>query len=99
MAINHSPRLHIALFAALLLILGAIVPVLAQQGTTLTLGAVDSSAFPQVHVSLMVNDALGASVANLTAADFQVFEDGIKVPATLIAVALDESQPLSLVLA
>ncbi|MBX2997507.1 MAG: VWA domain-containing protein [Caldilineaceae bacterium] len=71
----------------------------AQENATISISRVDSTRFPQVQVDFFVTDGLGAPLVNLVAADFQIFEDGIKVPASAVAVDPNSDQPLSLVLA
>jgi hypothetical protein len=89
----------ISLALLLPLLLLAVAPARAQDGGLLSIGAVDSTNFPQVHFDLFISDVSGLPVTSLTAADFQLFEDGIKVPASAIMVEPSDSQPVGLVMA
>jgi VWFA-related protein len=75
-------------------------------GLVVTITHVDSQSFPQVMAYVTVSDAGGWPLGVLTAADFQVFEDGSQVPAASLVVEMkrddsrrDDSQDLGLVLA
>lgn len=95
---SRFPPIRVSAFvlALLLLLVGR---AFAQEAATITISRVDSTQFPQVQVDFFVTDALGAPLANLVAADFQIFEDGVKVPASAVAVEPNNDQPLNLVLA
>ncbi len=67
----------------------------AQSSATLSINSVDTSAFPQVVVNLARNS--GSST--LSAADLQIFEDGLKVPAGSIELASGDAEPINFVLA
>ena len=71
----------------------------AQEASRIAIDNVDSSGFPAVVIDLAVVDDLGVPLPQLTAADFQIFEDGRKVPAGSIVLEPDESQPIGLVFA
>jgi hypothetical protein len=89
----------ISLGILLLLLLISVVFAHAQESGQLSITHVDSTRFPQVHVDLVVSGDGGGSLTNLTAADFQLFEDGIKVPTSAIVVERGNSQPVGLVMA
>lgn len=86
----------VVVIALLLLLTGR---AFAQEGATITISRVESTQFPRVQVDFFVTDRVGVPLANLVAADFQIFEDGIKAPASAVAVEPNTDQPLSLVLA
>ncbi|MBI1298432.1 VWA domain-containing protein [bacterium] len=90
-------RLFGTLTMMLLLSLIWVRPMLAQT-SAIVINAVDDSAFPQVSVTATVQ---GTSVAGrpLTVADFQLFEEGQRVPASSILIESGDRQPLSLVIA
>lgn len=69
------------------------------QAPTVTIQSVDSQNFPAVNASLAVTDAAGHPVANLTASNFQISEDGSPVSPANFTLAAQEGEPLSLVLA
>ena len=71
----------------------------AQEASQILIDNVDASAFPTVLIDLSVADDLGVPLPQLTAADFQVFEDGNKVPASSITLEPAENQPIGLVFA
>ncbi len=71
----------------------------AQDASRIAIDNVDSSGFPIVIIDLAVVDDLGVPMPQLTAADFQIFEDGRKVPTGSIELEPDESQPIGLVFA
>ncbi len=71
----------------------------AQDASRIAIDSVDASGFPAVVIDLAVVDDLGVPLPQLTAADFQIFEDGRKVPAGSIVLEPDESQPIGLVFA
>ncbi len=71
----------------------------AQDGSRIAIDNVDTSGFPAVVIDLAVVDDLGVPLPQLTAADFQIFEGGRKVPAGSIVLEPDESQPIGLVFA
>ena len=73
--------------------------VAAQQPSQISIDNVDASAFPTVVIDLAVADDLGVPLPQLTAADFQIFEDGRKVPAGSIVLEPDESRPIGIVFA
>lgn len=74
-------------------------PLYAQEASRIVIDNVDSSAFPTVVIDLAVADELGVPLPELTAADFQIFEDGRKVAASSIALEPDESRPIGIVFA
>ena len=74
-------------------------PLYAQEASRITVDNVDASGFPTVIVDLAVADDLGVPLPQLTAADFQIFEDGRKVPASSIVLEPDESRPIGFVFA
>lgn len=71
----------------------------AQDASRISIDNVDSSGFPAVVIDLAVVDDFGVPLPQLTAADFQIFEDGRKVPAGSIVLQPDESQPIGLIFA
>lgn len=71
----------------------------AQGGPTVTIDRVDATDFPNIVVDLTVADSFGVPLPGLTAPDFQVFEDGRKVPTGSIVVEPENSAPVGLVLA
>ncbi|MBI3959368.1 MAG: VWA domain-containing protein, partial [Chloroflexi bacterium] len=73
--------------------------VYAQGASRIVIDNVDASRFPTVVIDLAVADDLGVPLPQLTAADFQIFEDGRKVPASSIVLEPNESQPIGFVFA
>ena len=71
----------------------------AQEASRIVVDNVDASRFPTVVIDLAVADDLGVPLPQLTAADFQIFEDGRKVAASAIALEPDESRPVGFVFA
>ena len=71
----------------------------AQEPSRITVDTVDTSQFPTVVVDMVVADDLGVPLSQLSAADFQIFEDGRKVPASSIVLEPDESRPIGIVFA
>lgn len=59
--------------------------------------AVDSSRFPEVDIYIHATDSAGLPIANLTAADVALQEEGSATPAGDLVVAPDVSQPLQLI--
>jgi hypothetical protein len=98
MSSSRFPPIRVSVFVIVLLLLWA-GRAFAQEEATITISRVESAQFPRVQVDFFVTDAVGAPLANLVAADFQIFEDGVKVPAGAVAVEPNNDQPLSLVLA
>ncbi|MEZ4832361.1 MAG: VWA domain-containing protein [Caldilineaceae bacterium] len=72
-------------------------PGAAQTSSAIVIDTVDDSAFPQVDVDVTVQGA--AAQRPLTVADFQLFEDGRRVPASSILVETGDAQPMNLVIA
>ncbi len=94
-----SARVLAVIWLALVFSLAWVAGAIAQgEGAAVTITGIESQAFPQVTVSVAVADENGP-LTGLTAADFQIFEDGREVPATNIAVVEATLQDLRLVLA
>lgn len=64
---------------------------------TLTVNQVDASAYPSVRVVVTVLDGRGVPVQGLTAAQFQAFEGQDALPVESVQAAIDEQQPLSVI--
>jgi VWFA-related protein len=80
-----SVRNKLVSFAVLCLALAVISgPVLAQEGSSVQINALDDGDFPTLTVVASVLDANGRPVTGLTAEDFDVLEDG--APANLLDV-------------
>lgn len=99
MACITRVRLFSTLTMLLVLILHFVLPTTAQtsSSSSISISQVDDSAFPQVDVSITVQGS--AASTPLTVADFQLFEDGQRIPASSILVEAGDRQPLSLVIA
>ncbi len=85
--------------ALMILFFVATMPVslLAQSTSSIVINSIDDSAFPQVDVAITVSGALAGT--DLSVADFQLFEDGLRVPASAVEVVPGDTQPMNLVLA
>ncbi len=90
-------RLFGTLMMLLLLTLICVQPIIAQV-PSIVIDAVDDSAFPQVNVTVTVQGA-AAQGRPLTISDFQLFEDGQRVPASAILVEATDTQPVNMVIA
>jgi VWFA-related protein len=99
MARVHLSRIVAVTLLGLMLGLGRVPGAVAQEGQALVaITRVDSQAFPQVTLSVLVSDENGPR-DGLAAADFRISEDNIQVPAEAIRVTGDAAQALRLVLA
>ncbi len=99
MARTPPSKIVVLTLLALLMIFGLVAGAVAQGGETMvTIAGVESQDFPQVTIALAAVDTNGL-VDGLTADNFQVFEDGSKLPITPIAVERDTLKSLRLVLA
>lgn len=86
------------LIMLLWLTLFGVQPIIAQT-PSIVIDAVDDSAFPQVNVTVTLQGS--AAGRPLTISDFQLFEDGQRVPASAILLEASDAdaQPVNLVIA
>jgi len=81
-------------------VLCAPLVVLGQAETpAVNIQSIDSQNFPVVDAVVSVTNSAGFPIANLTASDFQLTEDGAPVSAANYTLTPQEGEPLSIVLA
>lgn len=92
-------RTFIAFLGLVALLVMLSVGVQAQSTPTVTVEAVDTSAFPEVLLSVRALDGNQVPMAGLSTQDFSLFEDGSPIPAERLTVSGDTSRPLRLIFA
>jgi VWFA-related protein len=95
--VTVARRLVIALIPAVVLLAPLLAHAQEPAAPTLTVNQVDASNYPSVRTVVTVLDARGVPVQGLVPAQFQAFEGQDQLTISSVQAAIDEQQPLSVI--